>query len=130
MIALPRVLPRRHVRHRVCMRCQVVRERDFRLVSERIIDLSDGGLMVAAKDPVLTGENLIVTFRVPWLDRWIDAETVVTRVIHGRRRGDPGHALGLAFEHLDPRSRRLLEMHTGGLPEATPTPRMPVPRLS
>lgn len=129
MLVLPRVLPRRHVRHRVVMRAQVVRERDFQLVSDRIVDLSDGGMMVAAKSRVLTGEPVVLSFRIPWLDRWVDAEAVVTRIVHGRRKGDPGHALGLTWERIDDRSLRFLRMHTAGLPESQPTPRLPVPRL-
>jgi hypothetical protein len=126
MLVLPRVLPRRHVRHRVVMRAQVVRERDFQLVSDRIVDLSDGGMMVAAKSRVLTGEPVVLSFRIPWLDRWIDAEAVVTRIVHGRRKGDPGHALGLTWERIDDRSLRFLKMHTAGPARSPPDP--PAPR--
>lgn len=97
--------------------CQVVRERDFRLVADRIVDLSDSGAMVAPADPVLTGETVIVSF----LGRsgWVDAEARVARVVHGRRRGEHTRALGLSFEHLDDASRAALAEQ---LKRAVPVP--------
>lgn len=90
---------------RIC--CQVVRERDFRLVADRILNLSQTGALVAPADPVLTGESVIVSFRTP-AGGWVDAEARVARVVHGRRRGEHTRALGLCFEHLDATSRRAL----------------------
>ena len=45
----------RPVRHLARLSCQVVRERDFQLIADRIVDLSSSGLRVAPADPVLTG---------------------------------------------------------------------------
>ena len=56
---------RRPSRHTVCIDCQVVRERDFRLVADRVENLSATGLLAGPADPVLTGERLIVSFRLP-----------------------------------------------------------------
>ena len=39
--------------------CQVVRERDFRLVADRVLDLSSNGVLVGPADPVLTGERIM-----------------------------------------------------------------------
>ena len=87
--------------------CQVVRERDFRLVADCVVDLSPGGAMVGPADPVLTGERVIVSF--PGVrGAWIDAEAVVARVVHGRRTGEYSRTLGLSFENLDPESRAAL----------------------
>jgi hypothetical protein len=87
--------------------CQVVRERDFRLVADCVVDLSPGGAMVGPADPVLTGERVIVSF--PGVrGAWIDAEAVVARVVHGRRPGEYTRTLGLSFENLDPESRAAL----------------------
>ena len=88
-------------RHLMRLPCQVVRERDFRLVADRLETLSLTGLSVAPAEPVLTGEKLIVSFRLPKQGVWVDAETCVTRVIHGRRPEDGGRALGLVFETID-----------------------------
>jgi hypothetical protein len=85
-----------------------VRERDFRLVADCVVDLSPGGALVGPADPVLTGERLIVSF--PGLrGAWIDAEAVVARVIHGRRAGEYTRSLGVCFERLDAESRRALQ---------------------
>lgn len=87
--------------------CQVVRERDFRLVADCVVDLSPGGALVGPADPVLTGERLIVSF--PGLrGAWIDAEAVVARVVHGRRAGEHKRSLGLCFERLDAESSQAL----------------------
>jgi hypothetical protein len=87
---------RRATRHSVRLECQVVRERDFQLVADRIVNLSTTGLMVSPADPALTGERLIVSFRIPHSGQWVDAEATVARVVHGRRPGE--HTRGLALE--------------------------------
>jgi c-di-GMP-binding flagellar brake protein YcgR len=96
----------------------VVRERDFRLVADRVMDLSPGGALVGPADPVLTGERVIVSF--PGVDGgWVDAEAVVARVVHGRRRGEYTRSLGLSFDALDPESERALARFlTTRLPKA------------
>jgi hypothetical protein len=102
---LPR-LSRRSVR----APCQVVRERDFRLVGRHIVDLSTDGMLVLTDTPVLTGTSVICTLKLPFgSTKWLDAEAVVARVVHNRRPGDPGRAIGLAFTWVEPASRELLE---------------------
>jgi len=55
-------------------------ERDFRLIGDRIVDLSTSGMLVTPADPVLTGERVIASFRLPNSTYWIDVEgTVVAR---------------------------------------------------
>lgn len=100
---LTRRLPRRAAR----IVCQVVRERDFRLVADRVLDLSPNGALVGPSDPVLTGERVFLSFSSG--GDWIDAEAVVARVVHGRRGGEHSRSLGLCFEGLDPDARRTLE---------------------
>lgn len=99
---------RRSVRRSTPWECQVVRERDFKLVGRRLLDLSTAGVQVAADAPVLTGEGVIVSFKLPESSKWIDAEAIVTRVVHGRRPSDRGRSLGLRFESLDAPVRALL----------------------
>jgi len=88
-------------RHLLRTDCQVVRERDFRLVADRLHDVSLTGLCVTPAEPVMTGDRLIVSFRLPNSDTWVDAEATVARVIHGRRPGEHTRALGLVFEVID-----------------------------
>lgn len=116
------VSQRRTFRHAVHVECQVVREHDFRLLAETTIDLSTGGMMVLSGERVLTGEDVLVTFKAPNLRTWFDAEATVARVIHGRRPGDHfGRALGIRFKRLDSVSRSYLRAGLAGLPPSIPT---------
>jgi hypothetical protein len=97
-----------------------VRERDFKLVSRLILDLSEAGALVASPEVVFTGELLLVSFRAPFSRGFIDAEATVVRVVHGRRDTDLGKALGIEFHALDPASRELLRTELKGLPPPLP----------
>lgn len=88
-------------RHTLRIPCQVVRERDFRLVADRVENASLTGLEVSPAEPVLTGEQLIVSFQLPQDGTWVDAEARVARVVHGRRPGETQRCLGLVFEKVD-----------------------------
>jgi hypothetical protein len=88
--------------------CQIVRERDFKLVGTEVIDVSVRGMLLMADLPVLTGEELIVTFKGPATSRWYDCGGMVARVLHGRRREDRRRAVGVAFEGLGPFHELLL----------------------
>ncbi|HVY48998.1 MAG TPA: PilZ domain-containing protein, partial [Minicystis sp.] len=104
----------------VLLGCQIVRERDFKLVGRFAFDLSPEGMLVSTEARVLTGEEVLVSFRVPRSDRWIDANATVARVVHGRRPSDPGRCLGLAFDGLPAVDRRALERALRALPLAEP----------
>jgi hypothetical protein len=88
------------LRRSVETRCEVVRERDFKLVGSRVIDLSTRGLLLETDLSILTGEELVVSFRGPASDRWYDCTATVARVLHGRRRRDTRRAVGIAFDRL------------------------------
>lgn len=113
---------RRALRRAVPVECQVVRERDFRMIATRGVDLSPDGMLVVAQAPVLTGEPVIVSFRLPrsgaW--GWFDAEGTVARVVHGRRPGDKGRRFGLAFDGLDESVRIFMENALRGTPPPVP----------
>lgn len=111
---------RRTTRRSVVVECQVVRERDFKLVGESTLDLSPDGMLVLTRDKVLTGEDLLVSFRTPILGTWFDAEARVARVVHGRRPGDYGRALGIRFRRLDRIAKSLLDASLESYPDATP----------
>lgn len=85
---------------RAGLACQVVRSRDFRLVSSVAFDISAGGMLVLTGERVLTGEPVHVSFKEPNGRRWFDLEAEVVRVAHGRRPTDRGRCLGLSFSGL------------------------------
>ena len=111
---------RRPARRTVHIRCQIVRERDFRLVADTVVNLSQDGILVAPADPVLTGEKVILSFPSPTGAGWIDAEATVARVLHGRRPGEFRRALGLKFDKLDAASQKALDETLAAAPPSPP----------
>jgi hypothetical protein len=112
---------RRALRRGVRVDCQVVRERDFTLIGSRGLDLSPLGMLVFAQEPVLTGEPLLVAFRLPQSAWWFDSEATVSRVVHGRRPGDRGRCFGIEFETLDRAVQHFLHTVLQGVPPPVPT---------
>jgi hypothetical protein len=100
-----------------------VRLRDFRLVADRVEDFSAGGVLVSPAEPVLTGEPVLVSFLFPATGDFLDAEAVVTRVLHGRRPGESSRCLGIEFGHLDRRGWLSLHRNLGRTPPAPPRAR-------
>lgn len=124
MPLLVRKNERREIRRAVRIKCQVVRERDFSLVSEQALDLSPDGMLVATDIPDLEpGENVLVTFRATPLDIWFDTEAEVTRLVRGRREGDRERGVGLRFSSLSGVKRLILRGHLRRVPP--PVPRRP-----
>jgi hypothetical protein len=122
-IAMRRIAPATH--HRMPRRlvravCQVVRERDFTLVADQVVDLSPGGALVMPADPVLTGERVILSFKLPFFSNYIDAEGTVARVVHGRRPGEHSRGLAIRFDHVAGLDQYLLERTLRYLPPAPP----------
>ncbi|MGA7118833.1 MAG: PilZ domain-containing protein [Polyangiaceae bacterium] len=111
---------RRALRRGVRVDCQVVRERDFALVGRCGLDLSPFGMLVLAEKPVITGEALLVAFRLPRSTWWFDAEATVARVVHGRRPGDHGRCVGLEFDGLDGALQYFLHTTLQGVPPPVP----------
>jgi hypothetical protein len=111
---------RRSVRRSVFVDCQVVRERGFELLGERAVDLSQDGMLVLSERAVRLGEELIVTFRASGTRLWIDTMATVVRTVSGRRRGDRGPAIGLAFEPLSPADNLLVRTQLERFPPIFP----------
>lgn len=88
------------LRRSVETHCEVVRERDFKLVGTRVLDLSTRGLLLETDLTILTGEELYVSFKGPASERWYDCTATVARIVHGRRRRDTKRAVGVAFDRL------------------------------
>ena len=112
--------PRGSSRHTVKIACQVVRERDFSLIADRVVDLSATGALVGPADPALTGERILVSFRIPRSTIWIDAEATVTRVVHGRRPGEFSRSLAIEFDDLEALPRFMLQEALRKVPPAPP----------
>ncbi len=111
---------RRALRRSLYLECQVVREHDFRLIGEEAFDVSQDGMLITTSERVLTGEELLVTFRLPNHSMWFDTDATVARVVHGRRPYDPGRCLGISFGSLDRAARWFLRSSLRGLPPPLP----------
>lgn len=120
MPLLVRKNERREVRRAVQIQCQVVRERDFSLVSEHALDLSPDGMLVATDLALEPGENVFVAFRATHLGIWFDTEARVARMIRGRRPGDRGRGAALSFSTLSRVKRFILRGHLRRVPPPLP----------
>jgi hypothetical protein len=116
---------RRAVRRAVQTRCQVVGVDEFRLLGERVVDLSPRGMLVACDVPTRIGDDMLVSFKVPGRDElWLDAEAVVARIIEGQRWGDAGYCAGLDFTYFEKTSRHELLAQLAGYPPPVPRRRL------
>ncbi len=111
---------RKTTRHALRIPCQVVRERDFRLVGERTLDVSSGGLLVRSHAEVRVGETVVVAFQATPLGLWFESQATVTRVIRGRRPGDNGRGFGVRFNDMSSISRLILRGHLKRVPPPVP----------
>ncbi|MCA9584903.1 MAG: PilZ domain-containing protein [Myxococcales bacterium] len=118
---------RRSVRRFVRGECHVTRSRDLSPVGERLLDLSPDGALVASDAEVLPGETVRVSFRVPGTDAWFDADAHIARIVHGRRPGDPGRAVAVAFDRAPDEAREALARGLQRVPPTIPKPRRPAP---
>lgn len=120
MALLVRKNDRREVRRAISVPCQIVRERDFRLVAETAVDVSPDGMLIATEIDLEAGENVFVSFRATELGIWFDSEAKVARVIRGRRPGDKGRAVGLSFSTMSRVKRLILRNHLRRVPPPVP----------
>src|SRR5690349_1696641 len=119
-LKLVRKNDRREIRRAVAFTCQVLRERDFRLVADRALDVSPDGMLVATDDEMEVGESVVVSFKATQLGIRFDSEATVARIIRGRRDRDPGTAVGLSFSSLDRVKRLILRGHLRRVPPPLP----------
>ncbi|HEY8039952.1 MAG TPA: PilZ domain-containing protein [Polyangiaceae bacterium] len=118
---------RRHeMRRAIRLGCRVRRMDDWRLLGDRALDLSPQGMLVLSDERVEEGLDLVVSFQATELPIWFDTCAKVTRVVEGRRPGDPGRALGVHFETLPAVSRLILR---GFLRKQPPTPALREPPI-
>jgi hypothetical protein len=111
---------RREVRRAASFTCQVVRERDFRLIADQALDVSPDGMLVRTDHDMEIGESLIVSFKATQLGLWFDSEASVARIVRGRRDGDRGAGIGLSFSTLDRVKRLILRGHLRRVPPPLP----------
>lgn len=120
MLLVPRN-QRTSMRHAVQLPCQIVRERDFSLLSDRTLDVSPDGMLVRTHRDVSVGDKLIVSFKAPTdLELWFDTEATVRRVELGRRPKDRGRAIGLEFGPLSQVARLILRGSLRRVPPPLP----------
>ena len=111
---------RNEIRRALQLSCQIVRERDFRLVAERALDLSPDGMLIATDMDLVPGENVFVSFRATELGIWFDTEAKVARVVRGRRPGDRGRGVALRFSTLSNVKRFILKGALRRIPPRLP----------
>jgi hypothetical protein len=80
-------------------------------------------MLVTPADPVLTGERVIASFRVPNSMFWVDVEATVARVAHGRRPSEHTRAIALAFDTLPGLTELVLATALQSAPPAPPQTR-------
>jgi hypothetical protein len=111
---------RKMIRRAWRSRCHAISLQDFRMIGQKVLDMSPHGLLVAADTPVERGERVLVSFRAPGSSQWFDAEARVARVIEGWRDGDPGYCMGLHFTRIPLSARLALRDRLRGLPPPLP----------
>lgn len=111
---------RRSTRRQVDLPCQAVAEEGFRFLGARIVDLSPEGVQVVSSAQVRVGEPVLVSFKAPNSDDWMDAEAEVARVVRGQRGTDRGRSIGLRFTQQSAFDRVMLRERLRNL--APPTP--------
>jgi hypothetical protein len=120
---------RREMRRLVRLPCRVRRMDDWSLLGDRTVDLSPQGLLLLSDERVDEGLDLVVSFQATELPIWFDTCAKITRVVEGRRPGDPGRALGVQFETLPAVSRLILRGFLRRQPPAPPQRELPLDLL-
>lgn len=116
---------RRAVRRAVRTECQAVSLGEFRLIGERVLDVSPLGMLVACDDATQLGDDLIVSFRAPGRDAlWLEAEAEVARIVYGFRAADRGYCAALRFTYFERYARHELLSRLAGLPPPIPQRRL------
>jgi hypothetical protein len=110
---------RREVRRSVRLACHARRMDDWRLVGDRVLDLSPEGMLLLSDERVEEGATLVVSFQATELPIWFDTCATVARIVQGRRPSDTGRALGVHFDTLPAVQRLILRGHLRALPQTT-----------
>lgn len=111
---------RRGVRRDLRASCRAMSWHRFDVVGERLLDLSSEGALLACDAEVRRGDEVLLSFRMPWLGPDVLVTAEVVRVIEGRRASDPGYCAGLRFVDLDPEERAELRARLAPFEAARP----------
>ena len=111
-----RMRERHALRRQVDTLGQIVADRGFRWIGDRVVDLSQNGLLVRSASAVRVGESVCFSLRLPRGSSWIDGTGTVARIIHGKRATDSGRCIAIHFDPLDPAYRSLLHANLVRLP--------------
>ncbi len=111
---------RKSTRRAVRVDCQVIREKDFKLLGQSALNISADGLLLKSRFRAQKGEALLISFRVPGTNQWIDTEATVAR-FESSDSPRKAHTIGVAFESLDSESKRLLRAKISRFPPTLPT---------
>ncbi len=148
MHVIPSPNSRVAVRRAVIRPCLAVVTDGYKLLSQRILDLSPRGMLVwgspttgaetaagattgaesstsgsgpwSAAPDLKLGDEVFVTFKAPGDGLWMNVETEVTRIIRGARRSDLGPCIGLRFKDLNGSRRSDLVARLTGIPPTIP----------
>ncbi len=115
---------RAEVRRMVRLGCRVRKLGHLGLIGDRTLDLSPQGMLLLSDERIEPGTELSISFFATELPIWFDTRGTVTRVVQGRRPGDPGQALGLRFHSLPAVSRLILRGHLRRFPPTPPLRRL------
>ena len=120
MHVIPSFTSRRAVRRAVLRPCLAVAKEGFRLLGQRVLDLSPRGMLVTCSQKVEQGDEVFVTFQAPGDGLWMNAEAEVTRIVRGDRRWDVGPCVGLRFKDMQGSRRGELLSRLAGIPPTIP----------
>lgn len=108
---------RRVTRRAVEAPCVAVDRAEFKLVGQRVIDVSEEGMRVRSDRALPQGRALRVTFQAP-TGQWMTVDAIVKRVEQGRRGKERGYCLGLEYTRIDGRDE--LRKKLIGIPPPIP----------
>jgi hypothetical protein len=116
----PSSTSRRAVRRAVLRPCVAVATDGYRLLGQRVLDLSPRGMLVTCGQQVEPGDEVFVTFQAPGDGLWMNAEAEVTRIVRGSRFSDAGPCVGLRFRDMEGSRRGELLSRLAGIPPTIP----------
>lgn len=120
MVEFKNIQERSSIRRGLMLDCEVVSERDFRLLGEMTYDVSRDGVLLEAYDLAELDEPVIFSLRLPFSDDFLEGHGRVARIIRGLRETDEGPALGIAFTELEGVMSARLEAALRGAPPPVP----------
>lgn len=120
MVHFSNIQERSSIRRGLMLDCEVVSERDFRLLGEITYDVSRDGILLDALDFAEVGEPVIFSLRLPYSDELLEGHGRVARIVRGLRETDEGPAIGIEFTELDGMMSARLDAALRGAPPPVP----------